>query len=70
MDNQQAPASVVFLLPALIIMVATVAVIGGIVKLWNLALKNREFRDTVLQLQATVQNSIEAMVESVSSIFR
>ena len=61
-NNNQVSASIVFLLPALILMMVFLALVGLSTKVWAIAMTNREFRDNVLQLQTSAQNTIEAVV--------
>lgn len=69
MDNtatrQPASPAIVFLLPFILVSLLVVGFIGMCVSIWKYALTNREFRDTVTQLEATIQNSWEAFLGSL-----
>ena len=63
-------ASIVLLLPALIFLALLGLTVKVTVTLWKRALTNREFRDNMLQLEATVGNSIEAVRDGIKNTLR
>ena len=67
-QQQPVSAAVVFLLPAILISMVFLGMIGITVTLWKKALTNREFRDTVLQFQTTVQNSVESLIDRAKAL--
>lgn len=69
-QQQPVSAAVVFLLPAILISMVFLGVIGITVTLWRKALTNRTFRDNVMQLSASTQNFKEAQIDRAKAMFK
>ena len=69
-QQQPVSAAVVFLLPAILISMVFLGVIGITVTLWKKALTNRTFRDNVLQLSTSTQNFKEAQFDRAKAMFK
>lgn len=70
MTNSKLPAATVFVLPAVLISMLMLMMLGLTVKLVRKVMENREVRDTMMQLQATAQNTFEAIVDDAKQLIK
>lgn len=66
--RQPVEAVIIFLVPALLAFLIFGITCQVICYTWKKLNENREFRDTVLQLQTSAQNYLEAAKEKVTSL--